>query len=233
MYIVEGNIGAGKSTFLRLLKKELPYISVALEPLELWHTEHGQSLLADFYGNPQRWAYTFETLTMMCRVREHTSEQQHKEPWRIMERSIYSGYYCFAKNSYQSGFLTKLEWSIYQDFFTFLTKDTCNTPQGFIYLKVKPEVALERTKRRNRSAETTIPLSYLQQIDQLHNEFLIEKKDIDNIPVLILDCNAEFESESAKFLQHVDAIKQFLHQTNHQSPGNNESINIKSRQCSL
>jgi len=218
MYILEGNIGAGKSTFLRLLKKNIPTVSIALEPLEQWHNEeHGQSLLADFYKDPKRWAYTLETLTMISRVKEHVAEQNQKDPWHIVERSIYSGHYCFAKNSFQNGFLTAVEWNVYRDLFGFLTQTTCNTPQGFIYLKVDPRVALERTKKRNRSAESTIPLSYLEQIGELHDDFLIKKigisKQLPNIPVLTLDCNSDFEHDTKTFTTHCKAVEQFLMET--------------------
>lgn len=218
MYILEGNIGAGKSTFLKLITKNSPNVSISLEPLEQWHKEeHGQSLLADFYKDPKRWAYTLETLTMISRVKEHVTEQQYKDPWRIMERSIYSGHYCFAKNSFQNGFLTPVEWNVYRDLFGFLTQTTCDTPQGFIYLRVDPRVALERTKKRNRSAESAIPFSYLEQIGQLHDDFLLKKvgvsKQLQKVPVLTLDCDAEFEQDKKMFAAHCKAVEQFLMET--------------------
>jgi len=33
MYIVEGNIGAGKSTFLKLLSQHVPQVTVVQEPV--------------------------------------------------------------------------------------------------------------------------------------------------------------------------------------------------------
>lgn len=49
MYIVEGNIGAGKSTFLNLIGIHMPHVSIALEPLNNWQSEeYGQSLLKNF-----------------------------------------------------------------------------------------------------------------------------------------------------------------------------------------
>ena len=63
MYIVEGNIGAGKSTFLQLIDTHMPDVSVALEPVNNWQNQiYGQSLLTNFYKNPKPWAYTLETL---------------------------------------------------------------------------------------------------------------------------------------------------------------------------
>lgn len=76
MYIVEGNIGAGKSTFLKLISKRLSHITVVFEPLHNWQNKvYGQSVLANFYKDPRRWAYTMETLAMACRVQEHLREQ--------------------------------------------------------------------------------------------------------------------------------------------------------------
>src|ERR1700738_951766 len=103
MYIVEGNIGAGKSTFLKLLGDALPALTVIFEPLHNWQTtDHGSSLLEQFYTQPQRWAYTIEMLTLLSRTQEHRKRQAAHAPLAIMERSIYSGHYCFGKNSYRS-----------------------------------------------------------------------------------------------------------------------------------
>ncbi len=229
MYILEGNIGAGKSTFLKLIEQHIPYISIGLEPLNNWHTEeNGQSLLQYFYEQPQRWAYTLETLALMSRVKEHIIEQKHEHEFRIVERSIYSGFYCFAQNSYQSGFLTDIEWSIYKEWFSFLTCTNCNVPDGFIYLKVDPEVAFERTKIRNRSAESSLTLSYLKNIDKLHSDFLLEKKGIDqklkDVPVLVLDCNQDFEHNKKQFEQHCQKLNSFLQETKLNSSRTNTRV---------
>ncbi len=218
MYIVEGNIGAGKSTFLKLLAKQAPEISIVLEPVYSWQDKtYGESLLANFYQQPKRWAYTFETLTMMCRVKEHMQEQENPDLNRIFERSIYSGHYCFAKNSFANNFLSKVEWHMYEDWFNFLVPTRCQEPVGFIYLRTAPDICYERAKKRNRSAEKTLQLSYLKQLHQRHDDFLIDKKEVitqlKDTPVLILDCDQEFEADSKKFQEHVTAVKTFLTQT--------------------
>ena len=119
MYILEGNIGAGKSTFLKMLANALPSISISLEPINNWQKQvYGQSLLTNFYQSPQRWAYTLETFAMMSRVQEHIQEQKNNG-CIIFERSVYSGHYCFAQNSYENGFMTELEWELYNHWFHF------------------------------------------------------------------------------------------------------------------
>lgn len=215
MFIVEGNIGAGKTTFLKLISQNFSHISVVFEPLHNWQNKvYGQSLLTNFYKEPKRWAYTMETLAMICRVQEHLKEQTNTNPFRLMERSIYSGHYCFAKNDYQNGFLSEMEWKVYLQWFDFLIPNHCKAPKGFIYLKVSPEIAYERIKKRKRLAEKNITLSYLKHINTCHEEFLISKKsvleDIQKTPVLILDCNEEFESNLSQFENHAKAVEQFI-----------------------
>lgn len=215
MYIVEGNIGAGKSTFLKLLAQHMPQVTVVQEPVYDWQNKiYGQSLLENFYQQPQRWAYSFETLTMMCRVREHMHLQETPASTLICERSIYSGFYCFAQNSFDSGFLTQLEWSMYCDWFSFLVPNNCAKPHGFIYLQADPVTCFERIKKRSRSAEDTISLDYINQIHHRHEEFLLTQRDtfsaVSTIPVLVLDVAQEFESDVAHFAALARQVQEFI-----------------------
>ncbi len=210
MFLLEGNIGVGKSTFLRLLIEHLPTIDVSFEPLQQWQQEHGsKSLLHNFYQMPQRWAYTMEINTMLSRLQEQMHEQGSS---KIIERSLYSGY-CFAYNSYKSSFLTTLEWKLYLQLFNNFVLRSCTLPQGFIYLRVDPEVTYERIKKRDRDAEKTISFEYIQQIHECHENLLIHKvmlPELKDIPTLVLDANEDFESNPDQFLAHMESVKEFL-----------------------
>jgi deoxyguanosine kinase len=191
MIIVEGNIGAGKSTFLKNLAQYCDYFDIAQEPVDSWHKkEDGSNLLENFYKNPHRWAYTLETFAMAARLQEHIKHAQNPKPI-IVERSIYSGHYCFAKNDYLAGYMTEIEWELYQQWFNTVIASFATPPKGFIYLKVSPEVALARIKNRNRVGEENITLDYLKEIEKRHEEFLVKKDNIlpniSNLPVKIFN----------------------------------------------
>lgn len=218
MYILEGNIGAGKSTFLRLIEDEISALQTIQEPVRDWqNTVYGQSLLTNFYEDTQRWAYTFESLTMICRVQDHLTEQEDIDSIKLIERSIYSGYYCFAQNSYAQGFLSDLEWEIYKEWFSMLIPTKCKPPRGFIYLRTTPEIAYERVKKRNRFAEKTLSFAYLKQIHHRHESTFLKKEGIlprlKKVPVLTLNCDEEFESNPAVMKKHAETIYLFLLQT--------------------
>ena len=218
MYILEGNIGVGKSTFLKKIQEHLPELEVLTEPVNNWSNQmFGQSLLENFYKDTSRWAFTLENLAMIYRVKDHIEIQQKKNPNIIMERSIYSGHYCFAKNSFANGHLSNLEWEIYQNWIDLLHK-SCEPPKGFIYLKANPETCIKRIKKRNRLSEKTITLGYIKQIDKWHNKFLLKKEDLDlnlvKVPVLTIDCNKDFENKTSLLKEHLNKVKDFINQTN-------------------
>ncbi len=224
MYIIEGTIGAGKSTFLKKIQQYMPTISICFEPLPSWHNEHdGQSLLNNFYSNPRRWAYTLELATLMARVQEqHTQKITNTVSSPVfMERSFYSGYYCFAKNSYINGFLTDCEWRLYCAWFDFFIRFHPFIPQGFIYLKVDPDRAYTRVLKRHRHAEQSITPEYIQQLSIRHDQFLIEKRDITplltNVPVLVLNVNQEFEHDHVLMRTYIHQIYDFLIATGYTS----------------
>ena len=70
VFILEGNIGAGKSTFLSLIKELLP-VQIVYEPVEKWqHVGAGENILEKFYTDTHRWAYTFQSYAFITRVIE-------------------------------------------------------------------------------------------------------------------------------------------------------------------
>lgn len=215
MYLIEGNVGAGKSTLLSLLSQQLPSLEVVFEAVNSWDKiDHGTSLLTHFYQDTARWSYTMETFTMFKRIQEHLREQNHKNAFRIIERSLYSGHYCFAKNGYLQGALDESEWILYNKWFTFLVEEHCKTPHGFIYLQTDPKICYDRAKKRSRSAEETIPLAYFEQIHQQHEDFLIKKRGIlsslKDVPVLILDASIEFETDEERVKEYAEKMYDFM-----------------------
>ncbi|MBV8661223.1 MAG: deoxynucleoside kinase [Candidatus Dependentiae bacterium] len=214
MFIVEGNIGTGKSTFLQALQRSLSHSTVTLEAVDYWQNEsNGQSILQNFYESPHRWAYTMETIALKIRIQEHIQQQKSTIP-NIIERSIYSGYHCFARNSFEQGFLQQVEWNIYNSWFNFLTSKNCLPPSGFIYLRANPMLSYERTVKRSRDAEESISFEYLKQIHEKHEDFLIKKLNIHpsiaQVPVLVLDCNYDLLTDKKKLLDYVEQVQQFI-----------------------
>lgn len=218
MFLLEGNIGVGKSTFLKLLQEGCPEVPVLQEPVDTWSGQTlGQSLLGNFYKEPHRWAYTIETLAMISRVKNHLQDQDQYHPFCIMERSVYSGHYVFARNDYANGYLSDIEWGIYSGWVDFLVHGYCRPPSGFIYLRAEPDVCFNRIRKRNRRGEESMSLDYVKQIGFWHDNFLIQKQDVvpnlKTVPVLVLDANSEFIFDPVVTQNYIEQVRNFLNIT--------------------
>jgi deoxyguanosine kinase len=214
MYIIEGNMGVGKSTFLKLLKQRYPKIDIKFEPREKWMDN---SLLVMFFENPKRWEYTIETFIMMCRVKDYLQLQKQKNSQLVLERSVYGGHFCYAQVGYESGYMTELEWKLYNEWADFLIKDQCLPPKGFIYLKASPETCVKRVEKRNWKSEECAPKEFIESLHKWHERFLIQKKNLfenlKDIPVLVLDVTEGFETNTKLMDDHARKVMDFMDQT--------------------
>jgi deoxyguanosine kinase len=212
-FIVEGNIGAGKSTFLRLLKETFN-INIIYEPLDEWQmVGNGENILEKFYQDTSRWAYTFQTYAFLTRIAKQ-ERMLDSTCVNVVERSVYSDRYCFAKNCFELGVMSGLEWELYKKWFEWLVDEYDVLPNGFIYLKTTPEVAFSRLRKRHREEEKVVALSYLTSINNKHEEWLVKKENVRpalvSIPVLIVDCNQDFENDPEVFAKIKEQISEFM-----------------------
>jgi len=197
MIFVEGNIGTGKSTFLKMLSKDF---KVILEPVDEWtsiRNSNGKNLLEEFYADPSRNAYLFQSIAFRSRMKNIVNQVD-----AIIERSIYTDRNVFAKTCLEDGYISNIEWNDYIGWFDWLSDAFKIKPNGFIYLQCDPNISYERIKKRNRSGEGDISLDYLKKLHEKHEEWLLHS---DN--TLILNVDEDFEKDPKKLQEMVDKVK--------------------------
>ncbi|MBA2307109.1 deoxynucleoside kinase [Candidatus Dependentiae bacterium] len=213
-FAVEGNIGAGKSTFLTIIRTFLN-ARVVMEPHEKWQNVGGHNLLDKFYADSSRWAYTFQMYAFITRMMEkREASVSSSEVVHILERSVFSDRYCFAQNCFELGVMTELEWNLYRECFDWLAESHAATPHGFIYMQTDPEICYKRLLKRNRSEEAGVSLDYLRTVHEKHESWLIKKEGIASslvdVPVLVIPCHEDFENDRELQKAHMAKIIDFL-----------------------
>lgn len=212
-----GNIGAGKSTLAKSLSTLL---NVKLYQEQVADNRY----LPDFYESlknrqvPNPYAFPLEIDMLTTRFIQQQSINWSREGG-IQDRSIYEDA-IFVRLLNRTGSITDRDFETYSNLYDTL-QSTMKRPDALVYLKTKPEIALNRIQARysdpnnaqSRDMEKGITLDYLTT---LNNEYEIEMNKLSHqMPVICIDWNEFREPESiAKMI--VNAMKSHT-----QSPTNN------------
>lgn len=167
--IVDGNIGASKTTILSYIKLKTK-LSTKEEPLDSF-----KKILIPFYEDQERWAFPLNMKILSLFLKGLCSDKT-----TVYERSCYSCFFVFVQNAFVGGRMTEAEYEIFYEFF--LLPGLVWSPDIIIYIKTTPETCLKRIQGRGREGEEKIPLEYLQKLDSYYEKMItmIEKfrKDI-------------------------------------------------------
>jgi deoxyadenosine/deoxycytidine kinase len=182
---IEGNIGSGKSTLLENLKKH--YINnenviFLKEPVDDWEKikdVEGNTILKKFYENQEKYSFPFQMMAYISRLKilrdcvqqlTNTNTSANNPFIIITERSLYTDKYVFAKMLYDQGKIEDVCYQIYLNWFDEFSKDF--TIENSIYVNTEPEKCYERVHKRAREGEEFIPLTYLQECHNYHEDFI-------------------------------------------------------------
>ena len=172
--VIEGNIGAGKTSFCQKIAAELD-AKLILEQFS------DNPFLPLFYKNPERYSFPVELFFM---------SERHKQLQEfLLERDLFQQYtvsdYIFSKTLLFAGQnLVGEELRLFQNLFNTLNA-SFPKPDLLVYLHRPVDELLENIKKRNRSYEEDISGEYLHKIQQAYFEFFRTHQD--KLPILLLD----------------------------------------------
>tara|TARA_B000000475_G_C15989733_1_gene444561 strand:- start:1191 stop:1850 length:660 start_codon:yes stop_codon:yes gene_type:complete len=198
---VEGNIGSGKSTFIKRLKDEfnslgnLPIIYID-EPVRTWNTimdKNGDNIIKKYYADQKKYAFQFQMMAFITRLTElkKAKKMYNGNCIIITERSVETDKEVFAKMLYENKTLDTISYTIYLKWFEELSHDF--KVNHMVYLRTTPETALLRINTRNRPGET-IELDYLKTCHDRHEDWLVKQDR-----VLYLNGETGMDDDSFKY----------------------------------
>ena len=178
---IEGNIGTGKTTFLRSLREHFrgrEDVCFLDEPVDLWMNCKDQegNILEHYYKDQKKYGFQFQMMAYISRLsilRKALENPKYK--YIISERSLFTDKHIFCKMLYDEGIIEEIGFQIYSMWFDEFISFSSFIP---VYLRTLPEVSYERVQTRARQGET-IPLEYLQKCHNYHEAWLSDAITID------------------------------------------------------
>lgn len=173
MILLEGNIGAGKTTVGTVLAASGEFAFIE-EPTTVWREGFAANMLELFYSDTLRWAFTFQICAFVTRAKtwhEISTLTDHRRV--VLERSIFCDRYVFAENCYRTGLFSLQEYQLYCRLWDFMMSHYCDPPDLILYLRTPAAECLERLRARARQEEVGVTLEYLLQLEALHDEWLL------------------------------------------------------------
>ncbi len=186
--VIEGNIGAGKTSFATMLAEDCD-ARLILEQFE------ENSFLPKFYEDPARYAFPLELSFLADRY------QQLKELFSVPDLFrpfTIADYFIFKSLIFASRNLESLEFGLYSKLFA-IVSSVVPRPDLIIYLYLDIDNLRKNIEKRGRPYEQNIQFEYLEKIQQGYLEFLRQQPDL---RVLVIDTNGlDFVNRRADYLR--------------------------------
>ena len=160
---IAGNIGVGKSTLTALLRQQLNW-----EPF--FEAVKDNPYLADFYKDMRRWSFHSQIYFLSRRLRHHWQLLQRTNSV-IQDRTVYEDAEIFARNLYQQDLMDERDYRSYCELYEVVTT-VLPPPDLIVYLRASVPTLQDRIQRRGRPFERDIAASYLEQLNQLYEEWI-------------------------------------------------------------
>jgi len=194
IFSIEGNIGSGKSTLVKVFSEKLHHIGhipviYVQEPVSEWNNikdRDGKTILEKFYADQSKYAFSFQMMAYISRLALLKRViKENPNAILITERSVFTDKEVFAKMLYDEGKIEEVNYQIYLQWFNEFIEDIPIT--GLIYINTTPEKSKERVDIRARHGEN-IPLEYLKECHNYHTKWINNFKK----PVSVFDGNIDF-----------------------------------------
>ena len=171
--VVEGPIGAGKTSLTRRLAECLDCDTIFEQPED-------NVFLERFYQNSDRWAFATQISFLYQRIDQlQRLEQALRDGRRVVSDFVLEKDPLFAGLN-----LPADELALYQRLYAAVRPAVATKPDLVIYLQAKPETLIGRVRQRGVDAERRITESYLERVAERYARYFYE---FDAAPIFIVD----------------------------------------------
>ncbi|MBS3806930.1 MAG: deoxynucleoside kinase [Bacteroidales bacterium] len=191
--VIEGNIGAGKTTLAKMLARDYQ-ANLLLEEFA------DNPFLPKFYQNPEKYAFHVELSFMATRYQQLVNELPYQNLFKTFSLAdfYFSKSLLFARIT-----LSEPEYRLYRQIFDIIYK-SIPRPDLYVYLHVNVDKLIENIQQRGRDYEQDLQTDYLKQLEKEYFNYMKRQTDM---PIVVLDMNnIDFVEKMPDYERVKDAI---------------------------
>ncbi len=191
---VEGAIGAGKTSLVKLLGKQLD-AKLVLED------DEGNPFLPKFYQDKESYAFQTQIFFLLNRYNQYLNLAQ-----RDLFNSVVLTDFLFQKDPLFANLnLKNHELQLYNQIYD-LIKIRPPKPDLVIFLQADTEILQKRIEKRSRNYETYLDWDYLEAVNKAFNNFFFYYSET---PLLVINTNEiDFVAKKIDLQELINKINQ-------------------------
>lgn len=165
--VIEGNIGAGKTTLSKMIAKEFN-AKLILEQFA------DNPFLPKFYNEPEKYSFQLELSFLAERYHQLNKELTSKDLFRSFN---VADYYFMKSLIFAKATLSEDEYNLYRKIFNIIYQ-SIPKPDLYVYLHVNVDNLVKNISKRGRDYEQGISKDYLVQLQDGYFDFFRQQNDI-------------------------------------------------------
>lgn len=179
---VEGPIGVGKSSLVKILSQDYDAKPVFENPDK-------NPFITSFYEDPARYAFQTQIFFLLSRYRQQMELKQQD----LFEQKVVCDY-LFAKDMIFANInLTDDELALYSQVYKLLDQKLPK-PDVVIFMQANPDVLMKRVKMRRKTYENNISSDYVLRLSQAYSQYFFQYQET---PLLIVN------TSGLDFVKHI------------------------------
>lgn len=184
--VIEGNIGAGKTTLATML-------SVDLNSKLILEGFSDNPFLPQFYSDPVKYSFPLELSFLAERYSQLKTNLANRD---LFHDQTIVDYYFMKSLIFAQNTLAPDEYNLYRRFFDIIY-ERLPKPDLYVYLHLPEPKLIENIRNRGREYEKSIEISYLKTIREGYFNFFSQQTEF---PILIIDTsNIDFVNSASDY----------------------------------
>jgi deoxyadenosine/deoxycytidine kinase len=191
--VIEGNIGAGKTTLAKKLAKDMN-ARLILETFE------DNPFLPKFYKDRERYSFPVELSFLAARYRQLKNEIQNKD---LFHSLTIADYHFLKSLIFAKETLSGDEFRLFRQLFDIIY-EMVPIPDLYVYIHRPVDILLKFIEKRGRDYEKEIDAEYLKDLQDGYFRFFKEHPDM---RILIINMeDMDFENDNTIYMQIRDIL---------------------------